>query len=79
MCHVTWWPASVKFEEVIEKHQARITKDKRSVMSKVYMDTQPGNYLSTKGSEVVLACLHLSDPGIAVTLLSRLSSVTTLT
>ena len=48
--------ASVKLEEVIEKHRARVTKDKHSIMTKVYMEAQPGNGLRTRGSEVVLAC-----------------------
>ena len=48
--------ASVKLEEVIEKHRARVTKDKHSIMTKVYMEAQPGNCLRTRGSEVVLAC-----------------------
>ena len=53
--------ASVKLEEVIEKHQARVPKNKHSIMSKVYMEAQPGNCQSTKGSGVVLAVLT-ADP-----------------
>ena len=48
--------ASVRLDEVIEKHRDRVTKDKHSIMTKVYMEAQPGNCLRTKGSEVVLAC-----------------------
>jgi len=48
--------ANVKLEEVVEKHRARVSVDKHSIMTKVYMQAQPGNCLRTKGSEVVLAC-----------------------
>jgi translation initiation factor eIF-2B subunit epsilon len=48
--------ASVKLEQVVEKHRARAAVDKHSIMTKVYMQAQPGNCLRTRGSEVVLAC-----------------------
>ena len=48
--------ANVKLEEIIEKHRARPSKDKNSIMTKVYMKAQPGNQLRVKGSEVVLGC-----------------------
>ena len=48
--------ASVKLEEVVEKHRARVHTDKHSIMTKIFMQAQPGNCLRTKGSEVVLAC-----------------------
>ena len=48
--------ASVKLEQVVEKHRARAAVDKHSIMTKVYMQAQPGNPLRTRGSEVVLAC-----------------------
>ena len=48
--------ANVRLEEVVEKHRARVSVDKHSIMTKVYMQAKPGNCLRTKGSEVVLAC-----------------------
>ena len=67
--------ASVKLEELIEKHRARVTKDKHSIMTKVYMEAQPGNCLSTKGSEVVLACSTRDQVSLLTTFLWNCSSM----
>ena len=47
--------ASVRLGEVIERHRARPAQDKHSIMTKVYMQAQPGNCFRTRGSEVVIA------------------------
>ena len=46
----------MKLDQVVEKHHARADVDKQSIMTKVYMQAQPGNCLRSRGSEVVLAC-----------------------